>query len=171
VTEYLTAEDVDAFVNFSWNEKDVLRGRRIFERFSEIRRDFMFTVDSYVTMAKKIGAKAFLVHDINLYQHSPDSAHKDGNAIDGEADGLSLKRQVQLALLFPFTGIFFYPFKKTPFLHLDQKTRNRPEGIVTLGFLNSKGKMVTTNHDFELVFWMLNAMPIERRLSPIDDSD
>jgi hypothetical protein len=155
-----------------WNERDVYKGERIFKKYTEIDKEYMFLQDRFVTRGKQIwGAKGFYVHDINNYGHSKTSAHygyediKGACAMDGRFPGVSLHAQVQLALLFPFTGIFFYPYADTPFLHTDTKTWDRPLGVLTLGYRDADGKFITTNNDFE------NVQNVLRRLKcdPCDD--
>ena len=156
----MTTPEVVSLVNFGVAERDVYKGGMIFEKHHDLQYSFFRVLDRYVSHGKVLGGDAYLVHDFNNYKHSKDSAHSDGDASDGRWRGLSLKDAVLLAMLYPFTGIFFYPHAVTPFFHTDQKTRNRPEGLQTIGFLNEAGDMITTNNSFDLVMETLWSLKI-----------
>lgn len=167
---YLSKEDIKLLKNFKWSECDVYKGKKIFANYKKVRKHFMFDVDRYVSYGKSLGGMSFLVHDINNYEHSPDSAHIiDGCAIDGHWRRLCPYEAIFLALHHPFTGIFVYPYRNQWFIHLDQKTRNRPQRLVTLGFEDTNGAMITTNKDFELVMNTIRNLKI-RKEDPLNNS-
>jgi hypothetical protein len=117
----MTTTEVDALLNFSWNERDVF-GRFIFEQHEGIDAHFMKHVDWMVTIAKEIYGPGtlFIVHDINQGKHSDDSMHYKGRAIDGHFAGLPVRDQALFAMRY-FFGVGCYPDWNNPGIHVDDR--------------------------------------------------
>ena len=116
--------DIVQLKNFSQYEKDIY-GREIFGDAFIISTDLMWMVDDMVTYAKGVYRNAIcIVHDINNGEHSENSLHYNGKAIDLHMEGMTLGQSVRIAMRYFFGGIGVYPDWKHGGLHLD--IRNAP---------------------------------------------
>ena len=52
-----------------------------------------------------------------------DSAHLDGEAVDGYAEGVRLTTMAAIALTYPFSGVGLYPHTTPATIHLDVRDR------------------------------------------------
>lgn len=55
-----------------------------------------------------------------------DSAHLDGEAVDGFAETVALTELASVALTYPFRGVGLYPYTSPPTIHLDVRERTSP---------------------------------------------
>jgi len=164
----MTESQTHTFDNLGPEEWDHYKGKRIFERYELISYPFVQHVDGMASDGKKQYADQhpfILIHDFNNYGHGKGSAHygdPDGGecvAVDFRWRGLSLYEGLMLAFKYRFNGIFVYPFARMPFIHVDQKTWNRPEGVTTFGYRDQKGDMVTCNNNFDEVIRLFAMLP------------
>ena len=102
-------EEFAQLKNFGLREKDSY-GRLITARLRHIEPDLMAKADYMVGIAKKYfdPYAYFIVHDINLGEHSEDSFHYSGEAIDGHFKKLTLAQMFYCAQLAGFKGIGAY---------------------------------------------------------------
>jgi len=114
----MTREEIKELKNFSPDEKDVYK-RLIFEKYEEINPELMARIDYAVSEAKKYYKTRFIVHDINLGEHSDGSQHYLGRAIDGHFTYVPLERQFFFCMLAGFKGIGIYYDWKTLGVHAD----------------------------------------------------
>jgi uncharacterized protein YcbK (DUF882 family) len=117
----MTEKDVKTLKNFSRHEKD-MKGREIFARMEKIDPKLMFAADYMVGLAKQSYPDVkFIVHDINQGDHTKDSLHYEGMALDGHFTGLNLAVQWYFAVLGGFRGIGAYPSEVwyNPGVHID----------------------------------------------------
>ena len=120
----MTEQDISQLKNFSILEKDI-KGRAIFGDAFIISSDLMMTIDDMVTFAKQEYPGAYcMVHDINRGEHSENSLHYQGKAIDLHMEGMTPGQTARIAMRYFFGGIGIYPDWKHPGLHLD--IRNNP---------------------------------------------
>lgn len=160
-----------SFRNITFDEKDYYKGERILLNFEQVNYQFALLVDSMATYAKYISAEKvqFLVHDFNNYVHSSKSAHygdpeieermRECVACDYRLKGVNPIDQVRIALLYPFRGIFFYPYSKTFFIHVDIKWWDRPQDTrTTLGFKDKDGQFITTTNYYIKVMQMIETL-------------
>jgi len=164
----MTESQIYTFDNLGPEERDHYKGKRIFERFELISYPFVRHVDGMASDGKVIyndRKPVVWIHDFNNYEHGEGSGHY-GHPDNGECvacdfrwKGISLYEGLMLAFKWQFAGIFIYPFARTPFIHTDWKTWNRPEGIVTFGYRDKDGGMVTCNTNFPAVLQVFDLMP------------
>lgn len=160
----MTRHQAKSFINLGFIEKDCYKGKVALEKYALIDYGFVKHWDNMVSDAKKIWKGCFvLVHDFNQYTHGGDSAHYgdpklEGNcvAVDYHFTQVPIYNQLMLAFKWNFDGIFFYPHSKVPFMHVDWKDWNRPLGIITFGYRDREGNMITSNNDFDKVIDMIN---------------
>lgn len=151
-----------SFRNIGFKERDCYKGKVALERYEQINYEFVKHWDNMVSDGKKIFGGYVLIHDFNQYIHSNLSGHygnPDGGqcvAVDYHWVGISIYKQLMLALKWRFNGIFVYPFAKTPFIHVDWKDWDRPEGVITFGYCDKEGYIITSNNDFVKVIDMIN---------------
>jgi len=120
----MTEHDISQLKNFGLTERDIF-GREIFRDAFIISADLMMMTDDMVTYAKGVYRNAIcIVHDINNGEHSENSLHYNGKAIDLHMEGMTLGEQSRIAMRYFFGGMGLYPDWKHPGLHLD--IRNTP---------------------------------------------
>ena len=103
----------------------------------------MRTIDRAVTMAKEtFGSRGvFLVHCITAGEHTVNSKHYTGEAIDGHFKDLSLYEQTLIGWKAGFKGIGFYEWWKHPGVHFDIRKQRH----VSTWFSTQQGEY---NYDF-----------------------
>lgn len=121
----MKAESFNNLKNFSTGEKNAA-GQRLYqvEDFDLIDFHLMQYVDELTSFIKKHYSNrcpVCFIHCITSGEHKADSQHYQGLAIDCHFTGMGLFEQVMIASLFPFTGIGFYPYSSSCFVHLDLK--------------------------------------------------
>ena len=107
--------------NFHISELDY-RGRPIISKLSLVKSSLMYRLDEAVGFAKQEYGKdqgKFRIHCIVLDEHSENSKHYTGEAVDGHFSGLSLYEMVMIGMKAGFTGIGYYPDANTKFVHFD----------------------------------------------------
>jgi len=165
----MTEQQIYTFANLGADEFDHYKGTAIFAKREIIDYDFVQHVDGMASDGKKQYANrhpAILIHDFNNYEHGEGSAHY-GNpynngkcvAVDFRWKGISLYEGLMLAFKWRFNGIFVYPFARTPFIHVDWKTWDRPTKTSTFGYRNQAGEIITCNGDFDEVVRVIAMLP------------
>ena len=117
----MTKHEISLLRNFSEYEKDVY-GRHIFEKAYEIDPVLMERVDKMVDFAKQEYGTVrgqFVVHDINLGDHSTGSLHYKGMAIDGHFKDVNLSISAMLLMKYGFKGVGLYPQWNNKGFHAD----------------------------------------------------
>ena len=138
----MDTRDIKQLKNFSPNERDIF-GREIFGDAFIISIELMWMVDDMVTYAKGVYRNAIcIVHDINNGEHSENSLHYNGKAIDLHMEGMTLGEQSRIAMRYFFGGMGLYPDWKHPGLHLD--IRNTP-----CTWVQRNGEYIYTWPEFE----------------------
>lgn len=121
----MTIPEFNRLKNFKWEEKNH-KGERLcdVERIEVISLELMLYTDSLTTEIKRkfwTRNPVCIIHHITSGSHTDESVHPLGLAIDVEYPRMSVYEQVMMASLFPFTGIGFYPYSRSLFMHLDIK--------------------------------------------------
>jgi len=138
----MTEQDISQLKNFSILEKDIY-GRAIFGDAFIISADLMMMTDDMVTFAKQEYPGAYcVVHDINRGEHSVNSLHYKGWAIDLHMEKMSIGQSIRIAMRYFFGGFGIYPDWKHGGLHLD--IRNNPTTWV-----QRDGQYIYTWSEFE----------------------
>lgn len=165
----MTEAQTHKFDNLGFDELDKYKGKPIFRKHELIDYDFVKHFDEHMSDGKKQYANRHpivWIHDFNNYEHGDNSAHY-GNpynngkcvAVDFRWRGLSLYEGFMLAMKWRFDGIFVYPFARTPFIHVDWKTWDRPTRTITFGYRNQAGQMITCNGNFDEVIQVIAMLP------------
>ena len=140
----MTEHDISQLKNFSILEKDIFR-RAIFGDAFIISADLMMMADDMVTFAKQEYPGAYcIVHDINRGEHSENSLHYQGKAIDLHMGGMTLGQTARIAMRYFFGGIGLYPGWNNPGLHLDVR-------LDPTTWIQRSGEYIYTWPDFEEV--------------------
>jgi len=115
---------LDIYDNFSPGER-VLFGHRLEdEDWGKIYRPLMEELDRMTSFIKQVYRERnpkCVLHCITSGDHTTDSQHYLGRAVDCRFTSLSLYESVMMALLYGFTGVGFYPYSTPCFVHLDRK--------------------------------------------------
>lgn len=160
----MTRLQAQSFRNVGFREKDCYKGKTALQRYRRIDYGFVNHWDNMVSDGKRIFGGYVLIHDFNQYGHSERSGHygapDDGQcmAVDYHWVGIPIYSQLMLALKWRFNGVFVYPFVKVPFIHVDWKDWDRPEGIITFGYQSREGNIITSNRDFNKVIDAINLL-------------
>lgn len=151
-------ENFDKLNNFKSTELDA-NGKRLCDSqdIGKIKNGIMFLVDDWVSYVKGGSFESrkakCTIHCITSGDHLAGSAHYTGDAVDCHISSLSLFEMVLTAMMFPFSGIGFYPHQNNPFVHVDLK--NRLTGILAMWYRNEDGVYV---YDIPLVLKKLKEL-------------
>lgn len=167
----MTEQEAKSFNNIGFEEKDCYKAEIALEKYEEISYSFVNHFDNMISEGKRYFAKNkpyVLIHDFNQYSHSKRSGHYGNPDYFGTAKkcvasdlhwvGLNPYEQVMLAFKWNFRGIFWYPYGKVFFIHLDWKFWDRLPRQIVFGYRTGDGKMVTCNSDFQAVINNLNLL-------------
>jgi len=150
----MTIEQFKQSHNFSLNEERYQGGKITDTENIEFIDPVMWaTNDHFVSVCKwmyperKVYAK--ILH-ITSGNHTMDSAHSVGKAIDEVIVGLTLFEAITIALSIRQnhgpSGLGFYPYSKPIFIHFDQKDWNRDVTRTTVWYRNVDGEYISNTH-------------------------
>lgn len=121
----MTEKQFDSLKNFSLRERNHNgESLRRIENVKLISSELMEYLDDLTSEIKnkfRWRKPVCVIHCITSGTHTANSAHPDGLAVDCHFTGLGLYEQIMMASLYPFTGLGFYPYSASSFVHLDVK--------------------------------------------------
>lgn len=131
----MTRHSFDRLENFSLREKDEFG--RVLEEAQDIELvdgKLMHMLDDLTTLVKRefdYCNPIARVISITSGKHTDGSQHYLGRAVDVYFKGLSLYQMFEMACLFPFKGVGFYPYVRTipPYVHLDVRQDQWPRDV------------------------------------------